>query len=121
MLADVSQPLREQERQAWQRLIRVLGHELNNSLAPIQSLAGSLESLARAGTDRPTTGARTCAAASRIISARAEALSRFTGAYAKLARLPPPRLAPVELGDLAARASRRSRRGCRSASRRGRR
>jgi len=41
VLADVSRPLREQERQAWQRLIRVLGHELNNSLAPIQSIAGS--------------------------------------------------------------------------------
>ena len=42
VLADVSQPLREQERQAWQRLIRVIGHELNNSLAPIKSIAGSL-------------------------------------------------------------------------------
>ena len=39
---DVSQPLREQERLAWQRLIRVIGHELNNSLAPIKSIAGSL-------------------------------------------------------------------------------
>jgi hypothetical protein len=43
VLADVSEPLREEERQAWQRLIRVLGHELNNSLAPIKSIAGSLE------------------------------------------------------------------------------
>ncbi len=43
VLADVSRPLREEERQAWQRLIRVLGHELNNSLAPIQSIAGSLQ------------------------------------------------------------------------------
>ena len=46
VLADVSRPLREEERQAWQRLIRVLGHELNNSLAPIQSIAGSLQRLA---------------------------------------------------------------------------
>src|ERR1051325_10507674 len=45
VLADVSQPLREQERQAWQRLIRVIGHELNNSLAPIKSIAGSLGAL----------------------------------------------------------------------------
>jgi nitrogen fixation/metabolism regulation signal transduction histidine kinase len=44
-LSDLSQPLREQERQAWRRLIRVIGHELNNSLAPIKSIAGSLESL----------------------------------------------------------------------------
>src|SRR5437899_3637280 len=52
VLADVSRPLRDEERQAWQRLIRVIGHEINNSLAPIKSIAGSLESmLARAGSD----------------------------------------------------------------------
>ena len=45
VLSDLSQPLREQEREAWKRLIRVIGHELNNSLAPIKSIAGSLESL----------------------------------------------------------------------------
>jgi signal transduction histidine kinase len=102
VLADVSQPLREQERQAWQRLIRVLGHELNNSLAPIQSLAGSLESLL----DREQPPADWRADMHRglgIISARAEALSRFTGGYAKLARLPAPTPAPVDLTSLLAR------------------
>lgn len=102
VLADVSRPLREQERQAWQRLIRVLGHELNNSLAPIQSLAGSLESLV-AREDRPADWRQDMQRGLGIISARAEALSRFTGAYARLAKLPPPRLAPVELGALLAR------------------
>src|SRR4030095_3662869 len=38
-LSALSQPLREQEREAWRRLIRVIGHELNNSLAPIKSIA----------------------------------------------------------------------------------
>jgi len=102
VLADVSQPLREQERQAWQRLIRVLGHELNNSLAPIQSLAGSLESLL----EREQPPADWRADMHRglgIISARAEALSRFTGGYAKLARLPAPTLTPVDLSSLLAR------------------
>src|SRR5437763_14509843 len=42
VLSDVSRALREEERRAWQRLIRVMGHELNNSLAPIKSIAGSL-------------------------------------------------------------------------------
>ena len=42
VLSDVSRALREEERRAWQRLIRVLGHELSNSLAPIKSIAGSL-------------------------------------------------------------------------------
>ncbi len=102
VLADVSEPLREQERQAWQRLIRVLGHELNNSLAPIQSLAGSLESLV-AREDRPSDWREDMRRGLTIISARAEALSRFTGAYAKLARLPQPRKAPVEVGALVAR------------------
>src|SRR5206468_1721189 len=41
VLTDLSRTLREEERRAWQRLVRVLGHEMNNSLAPIKSLAGS--------------------------------------------------------------------------------
>ena len=45
VIADLSRALREEERQAWQRLVRVLGHELNNSLAPICSIAGSLEDI----------------------------------------------------------------------------
>src|SRR5438128_5647029 len=45
VLSDVSRALSEEERQAWQRLIRVLSHELNNSLAPIKSIADSLRSL----------------------------------------------------------------------------
>ena len=49
VLADVSRPLRDEERQAWQRLIRVIGHEINNSLAPIKSIAGSLESMLARG------------------------------------------------------------------------
>jgi two-component system, NtrC family, nitrogen regulation sensor histidine kinase NtrY len=64
VLSDVSRPLREQERQAWQRLIRVIGHELGNSLGPIKSIAGSLETLLQRDRRRPT-GARTCGAACR--------------------------------------------------------
>ena len=96
MLADVSQPLRDEERQAWQRLIRVIGHELNNSLAPIKSIAGSLESLlsARAAARRL---ARRHAARARRHRGRAPIRSsRFTTAYARLARLPAPQPRPVE-------------------------
>ncbi|MEO8431941.1 MAG: ATP-binding protein [Acidobacteriota bacterium] len=102
VLADVSQPLREQERQAWQRLIRVLGHELNNSLAPIQSLAGSLESLLVRDA-LPDDWREDMRRGLGIISGRAEALSRFTGGYARLARLPRPRLAPLDMGELVRR------------------
>ena len=102
VLADVSRPLREEERQAWQRLIRVLGHELNNSLAPIQSIAGSLSGLL--GNETPPADWREDAGRGlAVIASRAEALSRFTGAYARLAKLPPPRFERIELSALVAR------------------
>jgi two-component system nitrogen regulation sensor histidine kinase NtrY len=99
VLADVSQPLREQERQAWQRLIRVIGHELNNSLAPIKSIAGSLESLLNR-TPPPEDWRDDMQRGLAIIAARADGLSRFTAAYARLARLPAPTRRPVDFGPL---------------------
>ncbi len=102
VLADLSRPLREEERQAWQRLIRVLGHELNNSLAPIQSIAGSLSGLLAQKTP-PADWREDAERGLAVIASRAESLSRFTGAYARLARLPPPRFARVDLPTLLAR------------------
>jgi nitrogen fixation/metabolism regulation signal transduction histidine kinase len=102
VLADVSRPLREEERQAWQRLIRVLGHELNNSLAPIKSIAGSLETLL-ARPKRPADLDEDMRKGLAVIGARAESLSRFTEAYARLARLPNPQLQPVDVGPLVQR------------------
>ncbi len=104
VLADVSRPLREEERQAWQRLIRVLGHELNNSLAPIQSIAGSLQKLS-SEPEPPADWRADLRQGLSIIASRAEGLSRFTTAYAKLARLPPPRPAPVAVEALVRRAA----------------
>lgn len=97
VLSDLSRPLREEERQAWQRLIRVLGHELNNSLAPIKSLAGSLESLLDRD-ERPPDWREDMRRGLQVVRARAEALSRFMEAYARLARLPQPRLQTVDVG-----------------------
>ncbi|MGE3343787.1 MAG: PAS domain-containing sensor histidine kinase [Vicinamibacterales bacterium] len=96
VLADVSQPLREQERDAWLRLIRVIGHELNNSLAPIKSIAGSLETLLSRD-PLPNDWRSDMQHGLGIIGARAGALSRFTSAYAQLAKLPAPSLAPASL------------------------
>jgi two-component system, NtrC family, nitrogen regulation sensor histidine kinase NtrY len=96
VLTDVSKPLRDEERQAWQRLIRVLGHELNNSLAPIKSIAGSLGSLVRRE-PHPPDWKEDLDRGLSVISTRAEALSRFMGAYARLARLPAPRLEPLNI------------------------
>jgi len=103
VLADVSRPLREEERQAWQRLMRVLGHEINNSLAPIKSIAGSLEHLASRDALPPDWQADMRRGLG-VISARAEALSRFTAAYARLARLPRPRAQALGVVDLMRRA-----------------
>jgi nitrogen fixation/metabolism regulation signal transduction histidine kinase len=99
VLSDVSRPLREEERQAWRRLIRVLGHELNNSLAPIQSLAESLRSLL-AQPNPPSDWREDMRDGLAVIASRSESLSRFTTAYARLARIPPPRLEPVDLPAL---------------------
>src|SRR5689334_5084683 len=108
VLADVSRPLRDEERQAWQRLIRVIGHEINNSLAPIKSIAGSLESmLARSGPDSGFgSDPETLDDMKRglaVIAARSDSLSRFTTAYARLAKLPAPRLDAVNVTALVER------------------
>jgi two-component system nitrogen regulation sensor histidine kinase NtrY len=105
VLADLSRALREEEREAWQRLIRVIGHELNNSLTPIKSLAGSLESMLRRDPPPPDWLADMRHGLA-IIAARAESLGRFTQSYARLARLPGPVLAPLRLDELVARVAR---------------
>ncbi len=102
VLSDVSRPLREQERQAWQRLIRVIGHELGNSLAPIKSIAGSLETLVQRDPP-PADWREDMRKGLQVIASRTDSLSRFTGASARLARLPAPRLAPVVLKPLVQR------------------
>ena len=104
VMADVSQPLREQEREAWQRLIRVIGHELNNSLAPIKSIAGSLETLVQKN-PLPDDWRDDMTSGLSVIGSRADALSRFTAAYARLARLPSPRVRRVSLAPLIRRAA----------------
>ena len=99
LLADVSLPLQEEEQIAWKRLIRVLGHELSNSLAPIKSIAGSL--LARVdnmeGDDAVLHDFRRGLG---VVESRADALHRFVQSYRLLAQLPPPHLKPVQLGPL---------------------
>jgi nitrogen fixation/metabolism regulation signal transduction histidine kinase len=99
VLSDVSQPLREQERLAWQRLIRVIGHELNNSLAPIKSVAGTLAALVNRN-PLPGDWRDDMERGLTVIASRADALNRFTTAYARLARLPSPHPRPVAFSAL---------------------
>src|SRR5277367_6016568 len=102
VVTDLTRPLREEELKAWQRLVRVLGHELNNSLAPIKSIAGSLENLL-ARNPRAPDWEEDMRRGLAVIASRSEALSRFMGAYARLAKLPPPTMAPVVVSDLVRR------------------
>jgi nitrogen fixation/metabolism regulation signal transduction histidine kinase len=92
LLSDVSVALRQEERQAWQRLIRVLGHEINNSLTPIKSIAGSLRQMVHAGAS-----SEEFARPLEVIEQRAESLNHFLSAYRRLAQLPPPHRAPFSL------------------------
>ncbi len=102
VLSDVAAALREEERLAWQRLIRVLGHEINNSLTPIKSIASMLRSrplrLAQeAHTPRDLEDFRHGLS---VIEGRADSLNRFLQAYQELSRLPPPRIREVQVRTL---------------------
>lgn len=100
LLSDVSRALREEERRAWQRLIRVLGHELNNSLAPIKSIAGSLHSRVGDGVIK-VEEQQDFERGLSIIESRAASLNRFLQGYRQLAQMPPPSLQPCSISVLA--------------------
>jgi two-component system nitrogen regulation sensor histidine kinase NtrY len=99
VISDLSRALRDEERQAWQRLIRVLGHELNNSLAPIKSVAENLGSVL-SRKDRAEDWQDDMRSGLNIIAARSDGLARFMNAYARLAKLPPPSVRTMGVGDL---------------------
>ena len=98
VLSDLSRPLREEERQAFQRLIRVIGHEMNNSLAPIKSIAGSLASIIEREPP-PADWRDDVQRGLGVIASRSESLSRFMSAYARLAKLPPPKLTQLNVAS----------------------
>lgn len=98
VLSDLTQTLREEERQAWKRLIQVLRHEINNSLAPIDSLAGTLADLLNRD-PRPGDWETDMGEGLSVIRERSKALNRFMTAYTQLTRLPEPQLGPVDVGQ----------------------
>ena len=97
VLSDLSRTLREEERRTWQRIVRVLGHELNNSLTPISSISSSLMSLL-GRPDRPEDWEDDLGHGLSVISSRATSLGKFVESYSKLARLPKPE--PVDVAPL---------------------
>jgi two-component system, NtrC family, nitrogen regulation sensor histidine kinase NtrY len=102
VVADISRALREEETEAWRRIVRVIGHELNNSLAPIKSISASIEQLVTRE-PLPSDWREDFTRGMRVIGSRTEALTRFTRAYTQLARLPEPRKRDVRIGDLVRR------------------
>ena len=102
VLTDLTKMLREEELQAWQRLVRVLGHEMNNSLTPIKSIAGSLSVMVKRD-PLMDDWREDMVRGLEIIATRSESLSRFLGAYARLAKLPKPTLMPVRIAPLVER------------------
>lgn len=104
LLTDITKAASEQERESWQRLLRVLGHELNNSIAPIRSLAGTLSKIARA-TEMEPEAKRDLLESLDAISSRADSIVRFMQDYTQLARLPEPRLERCDLEPLLRKAA----------------
>jgi len=101
VFADLSKALREEEQQAWQRIVRVLSHEINNSLTPIKSIAHSIKRMLARVPDLPR--ATEIQDGLALIETRSGSLGRFLRAYAQLARLPKPQMRPVPVAALAHR------------------
>lgn len=101
VMADLSQALREEEQAAWQRIVRVLSHEINNSLTPIKSIAHSVKRIIDrvGGFERQQEVSQGLS----LIEERSGALGRFLRAYAQLARLPKPQPKPVAVTPMIGR------------------
>lgn len=89
-LTNVHAALREEERKAWQNLIRVISHELNNSLSPIASISQTLMQMSLTDQDvlKESLG---------VINERANSLSAFIKSYQQLAKLPAPNLQNLDI------------------------
>lgn len=99
VLGDVTRALREEEKLAWQRIVRVLSHEINNSLAPIQSIARSVRRIL----EKELVASERAADVEEgldVIANRSESLARLMSEYARLARMPAPRPKPVQIESL---------------------
>ena len=113
VFADLSRALREEEQQAWQRIVRVLSHEINNSLTPIKSIAHSIKRMLSRVPDLPR--AEEIQDGLNLIETRSGSLGRFLRAYAQLARLPKPQQRPIQIAPIAHRIAGTQRTGSPSA------
>ena len=99
-ITDIQDILRDEERHAWQRLLRVLSHEINNSLAPIASISESLH--ASSLQDSSVLEASDFQQGLAVISERSTHLNEFIQRYQKLTKLPAPQKSMVHVASLLA-------------------
>jgi PAS domain S-box-containing protein len=99
ILTDVSEPLKQEEMQAWKRLIRVIGHEVHNSMTPIKVMVDGLDMLLRRSPP-PEDWQATSAERLGLVSERIDRLSGFIEMYSSLAKVPKPRLVRLDVGTL---------------------
>ena len=93
MLNNISQELQKNEQQAWQNIIRILNHEVRNSLTPISALSQNL-------LEMPDLSPEQCQQAIKIIDSRSNNLLAFIDSYSDLAKLPQPTLQEFDLAEL---------------------
>jgi two-component system, NtrC family, nitrogen regulation sensor histidine kinase NtrY len=99
VVTDLRATLRDEERAAWQRLLRVMGHEVKNSLAPIRSIAGTVRTMI--ARELPEGPRRADALEGlQVIEERSGSLDRFLAQYRRLAHLPPAHPVHTELAPL---------------------
>ena len=98
-LSDLTRTLHEEERLAWKRLIQILRHEISNSLAPIQSVAQSLQTLL-SQQPHPKDWEDDLGKGLDIIAERSETLHRFIESYSQLTHLPEPNVSEVDVKAL---------------------
>jgi two-component system nitrogen regulation sensor histidine kinase NtrY len=92
----IEQSLRSNEKEAWQKLVRVLNHEVRNSLTPIYSMAQSLQEITEPENELAHT-------MQSVIEKRAEHLLGFVASYSKLSQLPKANLAAIQVTDFVKR------------------
>jgi len=93
MLNNISQELQKNEQQAWQNIIRILNHEVRNSLTPISALSQNL-------LEMPNLTPEQCQQAIKIIDSRSNNLLQFIDSYSDLAKLPLPNIQQFDLTEL---------------------
>lgn len=97
---NIKTELEEQEFIAWQKLIRILTHEIMNSVAPIASLSSTMKDVLAKEKILSIKHVEQVKKAMAVIQKRSEGLLEFTETYRSLTRIPPPKFQVIEANEL---------------------